>query len=93
MNSLLLLLLCANDRINASLGDIVRTWRKQRGLSQLHQKHVSFIESGRATPSRDMVLQIAEQLDVPLRERNAMLLAVSFAPMFRDRPRGRTPCP
>jgi transcriptional regulator with XRE-family HTH domain len=79
---------------NASVGDLVRRWRKQRGLSQLHlsveaeisQKHLSFIESGRAAPSRGMVLQLAEYLDVPLRDRNAMLLAAGFAPIFRDRP-------
>jgi transcriptional regulator with XRE-family HTH domain len=79
---------------HTSVGDLVRRWRKQRGLSQLHlaveagvsPKHVSFIESGRAAPSRGMVLQLAEHLDVPLRERNAMLLAAGFAPIFRDRP-------
>jgi transcriptional regulator with XRE-family HTH domain len=79
---------------NASVGDLVRRWRKQRGLSQLSlaveaeisQKHLSFVGSGRAAPSRDMVLQLAEHLDVPLRERNAMLLAAGFAPIFRDRP-------
>src|SRR5262245_11204815 len=79
---------------NASVGALVRTWRQQRGLSQLDlaveaeisQKHLSFIESGRSNPSRDMVLVLAEHLDVPLRERNAMLLAAGFAPLFRDRP-------
>lgn len=79
---------------HASVGDLVRRWRKQRGLSQLHlaveaevsQKHLSFIESGRAAPSRGMVLQLAEYLDVPLRDRNTMLLAAGFAPIFRDRP-------
>jgi transcriptional regulator with XRE-family HTH domain len=79
---------------NPPVGDLVRRWRLQRGLSQLHlaveaeisQKHLSFIESGRASPSRDMVLQLAEHLDVPLRERNALLLAAGFAPVFRDRP-------
>jgi transcriptional regulator with XRE-family HTH domain len=82
------------SQANASVGALVRTWREQRGLSQLNlaveadisQKHLSFIESGRSTPSRDMVLQLAEYLDVPLRERNAMLLAAGFAPIFRDRP-------
>lgn len=77
-----------------SVGDILRRWRKQRGLSQLRlavgagisQKHLSFIENGRAAPSRGMVLQLAEHLDVPLRECNAMLLAAGFAPIFRDRP-------
>jgi transcriptional regulator with XRE-family HTH domain len=78
----------------ASVGDMVRSWRELRRLSQLDlaleaevsQKHLSFIESGRSTPSREMVLHLAEQLDVPLRERNSMLLAAGFAPVFRDRP-------
>ena len=73
---------------------MVRSWRELRRLSQLDlaveaevsQKHLSFIESGRSTPSREMVLHLAEQLDVPLRERNTMLLAAGFAPVFRDRP-------
>jgi transcriptional regulator with XRE-family HTH domain len=76
------------------IGDLVRSWRERRHLSQLHlaaeadisQKHLSFIESGRTTPSRDMVLLLAEHLEVPLRERNTMLLAAGFAPVFRDRP-------
>jgi transcriptional regulator with XRE-family HTH domain len=78
----------------ASVGDMVRSWRELRRLSQLDlaveaeisQKHLSFIESGRSTPSREMVLHLAEHLDVPLRERNTMLLAAGFAPVFRDRP-------
>ena len=78
----------------ASIGDLLRTWREQRHLSQLDlaveadisQKHLSFVESGRSAPSRDMVLLLAEHLDVPLRERNAMLLAAGFAPVFRNRP-------
>jgi transcriptional regulator with XRE-family HTH domain len=82
------------SQANASVGVLVRSWREQRGLSQLDlameaeisQKHLSFIENGRSTPSRDMVLQLAEHLDVPLRERNAMLLAAGFAPIYRDRP-------
>jgi transcriptional regulator with XRE-family HTH domain len=79
---------------NASIGDFVRRWRKHRGLSQLDlaveaeisQKHLSFVESGRSAPSRDMVLQLAEHLDIPLRDRNTMLMAAGFAPIFRDRP-------
>ncbi|MBV9812773.1 MAG: helix-turn-helix transcriptional regulator, partial [Acetobacteraceae bacterium] len=75
------------------VGDLLRNWRQQRRLSQLDlaleaeisQKHLSFIESGRATPSRAMVLRLAEHLDVPLRERNTMLLAAGFAPAFRGR--------
>jgi transcriptional regulator with XRE-family HTH domain len=78
----------------ASVGNMVRSWRELRRLSQLDlsleaevsQKHLSFIESGRSAPSREMVLHLAEHLDVPLRERNAMLLAAGFAPVFRDRP-------
>src|ERR1700722_13798695 len=80
----------------ASVGGMVRSWRELRRLSQLDlavesevsQKQLSFIESGRSAPSREMVLHLAEHLDVPLRERNAMLLAAGFAPLFRDRPWG-----
>jgi transcriptional regulator with XRE-family HTH domain len=75
------------------VGEIVRTWREVRRLSQLDlaleaeisQKHLSFIESGRSAPSREMLLHIAEHLDVPLRERNAMLLAAGYAPAFPAR--------
>jgi transcriptional regulator with XRE-family HTH domain len=76
------------------IGQLLRIWRERRHLSQLalaaeaeiSQKHLSFIESGRSSPSREMVLLLAEQLDIPLRERNALLLAAGFAPVFRDRP-------
>src|SRR5262245_1214998 len=79
---------------HAPVGQLLRVWRERRHLSQLSlateaeisQKHLSFIESGRATPSREMVLHLAEQLEIPLRERNALLLAAGFAPVFRDRP-------
>jgi transcriptional regulator with XRE-family HTH domain len=78
----------------ASVGTLVRSWRQQRHLSQLglatdaeiSQKHLSFIESGRAAPSRDMVLHLADHLEVPLRERNTLLMAAGFAPIFHDRP-------
>lgn len=74
-------------------GDYLRTWRHRRRMSQLDfalqaeisQRHLSFLESGRATPSRDMLLHLAERLDVPLRERNAMLLAAGFAPVYAER--------
>lgn len=74
-------------------GELLREWRQRRHLSQLalaldaevSQRHLSFIESGRAEPSRDMVLRLAEHLDVPLRERNALLLAAGYAPFFRER--------
>lgn len=79
---------------SAAVGEILKSWRAQRRLSQLDlaveaeisQRHLSFIESGRATPSRDMVLHLAEHLEVPLRDRNALLLAAGFAPVFQDRP-------
>src|SRR6266568_1916254 len=75
------------------VGALVRSWREQRRISQLalaldaeiSQKHLSFIESGRAAPSRDMVLHIAEHLDMPLRDRNILLQAAGFAPVFRER--------
>ena len=76
----------------AALGALLQYWRRARNLSQLalaHEaqvspRHVCFLETGRAKPSRDMVLLLAETLDVPLRERNALLLAAGFAPMFRE---------
>jgi transcriptional regulator with XRE-family HTH domain len=72
---------------------LLREWRRKRRLSQLDlaltsgvsQRHVSFLESGRANPSRGMILQLSETLDVPLRERNAWLTAAGFAPLFRTR--------
>jgi transcriptional regulator with XRE-family HTH domain len=76
------------------LGTLLREWRQRRHLSQLalalkadiSQRHLSFVESGRAQPSRDMVLHLAEQLGVPLRERNRLLLAAGYAPVFHERP-------
>ncbi len=72
---------------------LLREWRLKRRLSQLDlalssgvsQRHVSFLESGRANPSRNMILQLSETLDVPLRDRNAWLTAAGFAPIFRTR--------
>jgi transcriptional regulator with XRE-family HTH domain len=74
--------------------ELLRGWRRRRRLSQLElalragvsQRHVSFLESGRARPSRNMILQLGETLEVPLRERNDWLLAAGFAPIFRARP-------
>jgi transcriptional regulator with XRE-family HTH domain len=54
--------------------------------AEVSQRHLSFIESGRAAPSREMVLRLAEHLEIPFRERNAMLLAAGYSPVFRDRP-------
>jgi transcriptional regulator with XRE-family HTH domain len=77
----------------ARVGDYLRTWRQRRRMSQLDfaleaeisQRHLSFLESGRSAPSRDMLLHLAERLDVPLRERNAMLLAAGYAPVYAQR--------
>jgi len=76
------------------VGVLLRDWRRRRHLSQLalasdaeiSTRHLSFIETGRATPSRDMVLRLAERLDVPLRQRNHLLLAAGHAPVYRERP-------
>ncbi|MBV9503837.1 MAG: helix-turn-helix transcriptional regulator [Acidobacteriia bacterium] len=76
-----------------TVGEFLRSWRQLRRFSQLElavdaeisQRHLSFIESGRAAPSREMILHLAEHLDVPLRERNAMLLAAGYSPMYRER--------
>ena len=76
----------------AAIGPLLQYWRKVRSMSQLDlayeadvsPRHVSFVETGRAKPSRDMVLQLAAALAVPLRERNALLLAAGFAPVFRE---------
>jgi transcriptional regulator with XRE-family HTH domain len=78
----------------AGFPDLLKTWRRRRRLSQLDlaltagvsQRHVSFLASGRAQPSREMILRLSENLDVPLRERNDWLTAAGFAPMFRARP-------
>lgn len=77
-----------------TFGALLRAWRTRRRVSQLtlashaevSARHVSFLETGRARPSREMVLHLAEQLDVPLRERNALLTAAGFAPAFDERP-------
>lgn len=82
----------APTEARAALGALLQYWRRTRNLSQLalaHEaevspRHVSFLETGRAKPSRDMVLRLADTLDVPLRERNALLLAAGFAPSFRE---------
>jgi transcriptional regulator with XRE-family HTH domain len=75
------------------LGEHLREWRQRRRLSQLElaseaeisSKHLSFLETGRARPSREMVLRLAERLDLPLRERNVLLVAAGFAPVFSER--------
>jgi len=76
-----------------AVGTLLRDWRQRRHLSQLalaceaeiSSRHLSFMETGRAAPSREMILHLAEQLKVPLRERNVLLVAGGYAPMFRER--------
>src|ERR1700756_2433446 len=76
------------------IGDHLREWRQRRRLSQLDlaleaeisTRHLSFLETGRSQPSRDMVLHLAARLDVPLRDRNVLLHAAGYAPVFPERP-------
>ena len=76
----------------SQVGSLLQYWRDARGMSQLalaieadvSPRHVSFVETGRAKPSREMVLQLATALDVPLREQNGLLLAAGYAPIFRE---------
>src|SRR4051812_15079515 len=75
------------------VGPLIRTWRQRRRLSQLElaldagvsTRHLSFVETGRARPSERMVIHLAEQLEVPLRERNQLLLAAGYAPAYPRR--------
>src|SRR6201991_1615676 len=79
---------------SGELGKLLRYWRGARGMSQLDlsleagvsQRQISFIESGRSVPGRDTLLTLAQTLDVPLRERNALLLAAGYAPMYSEAP-------
>ncbi|MBD0843707.1 helix-turn-helix domain-containing protein [Streptomyces sp. TRM68416] len=81
----------ATDR---GVGPLLRAWREQRRISQLElalradssARHISFIETGRSRPSEEMVLRLAEHLDVPVRERNALLLAAGYAPHYPETP-------
>jgi transcriptional regulator with XRE-family HTH domain len=83
----------APDAKNNLFGAMLRNWRKARNLSQLElalragssQRNLSFVESGRTRPSREMVLKLAEALDLPLRARNEILLAAGFAPFYEER--------
>jgi transcriptional regulator with XRE-family HTH domain len=75
------------------VGTLLRDWRQRRRMSQLDlaleagvsARHVSFVETGRSRPSAEMVVQLAEHLDVPLRDRNALLLAAGYAPAYAQR--------
>lgn len=74
------------------LGSLLRYWRRQRGKSQLDlsldsgvsQRHISFVESGRSVPSRDLLLALSQTLDIPLRERNILLVASGYAPVYAE---------
>ena len=75
------------------VGSMLRDWRRRRRLSQLElaldagvsARHLSFVETGRSRPSAEMVVHLAEQLDVPLRDRNQLLLAAGYAPLYGQR--------
>jgi transcriptional regulator with XRE-family HTH domain len=79
---------------HARVGELIREWRQRRRLSQLDlaceadisTRHLSYVENGRASPSREMLMHLAERLDVPLRERNTLLTAAGYAPLYRERP-------
>ncbi|APY90649.1 transcriptional regulator [Streptomyces alfalfae] len=76
------------------MGPLLRGWRERRRVSQLElalradssARHISFIETGRARPSEELVLRLADHLDVPVRDRNSLLLAAGYAPRFRETP-------
>ena len=78
----------------ATVGTLLRTWRERRGISQLElagradssSRHISFVETGRSRPSEEMVLRLAEHLDVPVRDRNALLVAAGYAPRYAHTP-------
>jgi transcriptional regulator with XRE-family HTH domain len=74
------------------VGELLRRWRDRRRLSQLElalesgisARHLSFVENGKSAPSRDTILRLAQQLDLPLRERNHLLLAAGYAPVYSE---------
>src|SRR5438270_10241532 len=76
----------------SDVGGLLKEWRHRRRMSQLDlaieadvsPRHLSFVETGRSRPSRELLLHLAEHLDVPLRERNALLLAAGYAPVYQQ---------
>jgi transcriptional regulator with XRE-family HTH domain len=82
----------SNARRAPPVGELLRQWRRRRGFSQLDlaceadisTRHVSFLETGRSLPSRSMVIHLAERLDIPLRERNGLLVAAGYAPVYPE---------
>jgi transcriptional regulator with XRE-family HTH domain len=80
------------EHVAPPVGQMLRRWREHRRLSQMDlaleadvsTRHLSFVETGRSAPSRDMVLRLSEHLELPLRERNQLLLAAGFAPVYSE---------
>lgn len=80
------------DKRTTSVGEMLREWRQRRRMSQLafacdaeiSARHLSFLETGRSRPSRQMLLHLSELLEIPFRERNALLIASGFAPIFSE---------
>ena len=78
---------------DATAGDLLRQWREHRGLSQLalainaeiSSRHLCFVETGRSNPSREMIVRLAEELQIPLRQRNVLLNAAGYAKMYPER--------
>lgn len=83
----------AHERYFSDFASALRYWRDKRSLSQLRlsaeadisQRHISFLESGRSQPSRELILRLGTVLDIPLRQRNVMLLCAGFAPAYQER--------
>jgi transcriptional regulator with XRE-family HTH domain len=84
----------ASANATVGFGELLKQWRRRRSVSQLElsldsdisARHLSFVETGRSKPSREVVVRLAETLDVPLRERNTLLLAAGYAPLYPERP-------
>jgi len=84
----------ASDNSQAQIGSRLRQWRDQRRLSQLElaldagtsARHLSFVETGRSRPGRDLLLRVTEKLEIPMRDRNELLLSAGYAPAFPERP-------
>lgn len=84
----------ARTQTHRPVGEQLRSWRQHRRRSQLDlaldaevsARHISFLETGRSLPSRQMLLHLAEQLDIPLRERNTLLVAAGYAPIYAETP-------
>ncbi|MFG2497705.1 helix-turn-helix domain-containing protein [Streptomyces sp. NPDC048441] len=84
----------ASTKETTGVGPLLRGWRERRKVSQLElalradssARHISFIETGRSRPSEEIVLRLADHLDVPMRDRNALLVAAGYAPRFRETP-------